>query len=118
MIEKGAQGSEWPRHTAQSIRSALFRGLRLSALYTIQQDTRAINALCSLNYRKNREGCQSGGGLKCYNLHTHNANSAPPRAASTTTNQGGHFQNINSPKAASPSPKSAGDVIALVQTGV
>ena len=43
---------------------------------------------------------------------------SPPTAVNTTTSQGGHFQNIRSPKATSPSPKSAGEWIALVQTGV
>ena len=43
---------------------------------------------------------------------------SPPIAVNIPTSQGGHFQNIRSPKARSPSPKSAGKSIALVQTGV
>jgi hypothetical protein len=34
---------------------------------------------------------------------------SPPTAVNTTTSQGGHFQNIRSPKATSPRPKSAGE---------
>src|SRR5581483_3796993 len=41
-----------------------------------------------------------------------------PSAETTTTNHGGHFQNINKPKATRPRPKSAGEWIALVQTGL
>jgi hypothetical protein len=47
-------------------------------------------------------------GLNLLNPIHATANSSPPAAVSTTTNHGGHFQNISNPKAKSPSPKSLG----------
>src|SRR5215510_11496596 len=45
------------------------------------------------------------------------ARAAPPRAESTTTSQGGHFQKTSSPKSTNPRATSAGAWIALVHTG-
>jgi hypothetical protein len=46
------------------------------------------------------------------------ASAVAPSAPRITTNQGGARQNTRNKKARTPTPKSAGEKIALVQTGV